>query len=174
MTTRHALESDARALAEIYIATLRDAFGGVMPADFQHETDVAARQEKIRNSIATGACAWLVCAVEDEIAAYCSLSAPRDEDLPPDHGEIAVFGTMSAHRRKGHGDALMDAVRHEAARRGWRVLVLWVVAENTAARAFYEKHGFRPDGTTRDEDRGFPATIVRYRTPTLSPKSRPP
>lgn len=92
MTTRHALESDAHALAEIYIATLRDAFGGVMPADFQHETDVVVRQEKIRNSIATGARAWLVYAIDDEITAYCSLSAPRDEDLPLDHGEIAVFG----------------------------------------------------------------------------------
>jgi len=165
MNTRHALESDAHALAEIYIATLRDAFGGVMPLDFQHETDVAAREVKIERSIASGDRIWLVCCANDEIVAYSALSAARDEDLPADHGEVAVFGTVAAHRRKGHGDALLCAVREEATRRGWRVLVLWVVQENAGARAFYEKHGFRFDGTTRVTDRqGFPATVVRYRT----------
>jgi ribosomal protein S18 acetylase RimI-like enzyme len=165
MSTRYALEADADALAEIYIHTLRDAFGGAMPDDFVHETDVAARSEKIRKSIATGARTWLVSCTDGEIAGFSVMSQSRDDDLPPAHGEIISFGTAAQHRRKGHGDALMRAAFDEATKRGWRALALWVVDRNAGARALYEKHGFRFDGTTRVDDRlGFEATVVRYRT----------
>lgn len=165
MTTRYALESDAEALARIYIDTLRDAFGGAMPHDFQHESDVVARSKKIGDSIASGRRTWLVACADDEVAAYCALSEPRDDDLPTGLGEVVVFGTAAHHRRKGHGDALMRAAFEEATKRSWGALTLWVVDRNAGARAFYEKHGFRFDGTTRVEDRlGFPATVLRYRS----------
>src|SRR5262249_6466680 len=106
-----------------------------------------------------------VCCANGEIAAYAAVCEPRDNDLPPGFGEIAVFGTLVRYRRQGHGERLMERVREEATKRSWRALSLWVVDRNAPARAFYENQGFRSDGTSRVEDRlGFPATVLRYRT----------
>ena len=55
-------------------------------------------------------------------------------------------------RGRGIGAALMAAVEAEGRKRGVAALDLAVVAPNTGARRFYERHGFRAD-------------IVTYRKP---------
>jgi ribosomal protein S18 acetylase RimI-like enzyme len=87
--------------------------------------------------------------------------------MPSDTGEITTLAVERAHRRHGHGRELLDAARRESVRRGWRVLVLWVVTGNDGARAFYARAGFAPDGHERTDERlGFPAHVVRYRSAT--------
>jgi GNAT superfamily N-acetyltransferase len=162
MRARLATESDARQLAELWIRTLRDAYGGVMPLDFVHESDVDARAEKIRGWIASERHVWMVGALAETLVGYGALAGVPD--AAPEEGEIVVFGTLKEHRRCGYGRVVMHALEDEARRRGWTHLVLWVVRENVGARTFYERQGFVFDGTSRVDLRlGFPATLVRYR-----------
>ncbi|MCF2904713.1 GNAT family N-acetyltransferase [Octadecabacter sp. CECT 8868] len=50
---------------------------------------------------------------------------------------------VASHARgKGVGTALLDAISHEAARRGYKELRLDVIDNNTRARALYERKGF--------------------------------
>jgi GNAT superfamily N-acetyltransferase len=68
--------------------------------------------------------------------------AVRGED-----GWIAGVGVVTAARRGGVGEALMDAVHAEARARGLTRVWLEVIVENTGAFALYEKLGYR---TVRD------------------------
>jgi ribosomal protein S18 acetylase RimI-like enzyme len=52
-----------------------------------------------------------------------------------------------AHRSKGVGSRLLEALYQEAAERGYGSVRLDVVQENFRARALYERQGFRPTKT---------------------------
>ena len=53
--------------------------------------------------------------------------------------------------RWGHGlaSAAIETVLHAMDRRGSTVASLWCLEENHRARRFYERHGWRLDGTSR-------------------------
>lgn len=55
---------------------------------------------------------------------------------------LHAMGVSAAHRRRGVGRALLEAVRGAAAARGLSGVSLDVYAFNAAARAFYEREGF--------------------------------
>ena len=56
---------------------------------------------------------------------------------------IGGIGVVTAARRSGVGQALMDALREQARERGIRRVWLEVIFENTGAFALYEKLGYR-------------------------------
>ena len=55
-------------------------------------------------------------------------------------------------RGRGVGGALLSACLDHARSRGWRALSLSVEDGNTAARALYERHGFRVTGRNGGSD----------------------
>ena len=80
--------------------------------------------------------AFLVRRVDGQAAAVAYLAA---------HRGIAVLEavvTHPAHRRRGHGQAIVAAAAHWAARAGAQALCLQVTAENAPARALYGALGF--------------------------------
>jgi GNAT superfamily N-acetyltransferase len=164
-------EEDAERLANLYVRTFRDAFAGVMPKEFVDPVGELERAAKLRPAIATGASSWLIALAENELVGCCCLAVARDSDLPADFGEIIVIAVAPLHRRHGHGLALLNAARAEALDRAWHGLVLWVVAANTDARAFYAHADFIPDGSAKVDDRlGFATPLIRYRTSINEPR----
>ncbi len=162
--SRPAHADDAASIAELYVRTLRDAYADQMPPGFVDPVDESQRAAKIRNAISQRSRTYFLSLSGAAIVGFCGLSPARDQDLPADVGEVTVLGVHGAHRRRGHGRALLDCMRDEALSRNWHSLVLWVVASNAGARAFYDHNGFTADGTEKvDERLGFTASIVRYR-----------
>lgn len=163
-TIRLATESDVEPLAALYVGSLLDAYAGAVPAAFVNPESVEQRMEKLSNALRAGTHKWILATTGATIVGFCGLRATRDDDLPQDVGEISSFAVDPRHRRHGHGARLLRAARSEAPKLGWDGLVLWVVATNTAARAFYEANGFSPDGESRVDTRlGFAASLLRYR-----------
>jgi RimJ/RimL family protein N-acetyltransferase len=85
------------------------------------------------------------------------LLAEEEEGAPP-MGVAAMVGRTSpelgmlvgsVHRRKGVGDALLDACEAWARSAGAREIVLHVFPHNPAAIALYRKHGFEERGVLR-------------------------
>lgn len=60
-----------------------------------------------------------------------------------DEGQIANLAVAEAHRRRGHGARLLDRLIDVARAVGAARVTLEVREGNSAARALYEKHGFR-------------------------------
>jgi RimJ/RimL family protein N-acetyltransferase len=87
---------------------------------------------------------WFVCLDGDDWAGIASFS----RDPSPKTAHVGSFGAMyvrEAWRGKGAGDALVTAAIDEAEKRV-EMLILTVNAENKAAIALYQRHGFAEYG----------------------------
>ncbi len=78
-------------------------------------------------------------------------------------GEIVTFYLDPAAFGSGGADLLMSAALVALRAAHFTTAMLWVLGTNARARRFYERRGWRPDGTTKLHDWGaFVATDVRY------------
>lgn len=66
-------------------------------------------------------------------------------DEAPGVGEVFAIYVLSEYYGKGVGQALMEAALEQL--KGYEEICLWVLKESKRAIRFYEKCGFRPDGT---------------------------
>jgi GNAT superfamily N-acetyltransferase len=103
--------------------------------------------------------------VEDdgEIRGSSACGQSRDEDAPPSTGEIRSFFVAPGHWRRGFGRMLMTAVLDSLRDRGFTEATVWSFAANDQANAFYESHGFAPDGAEKTEEVWGHLPEVRYR-----------
>ena len=69
-------------------------------------------------------------------------------------GEIASIYFLPEYWGQGWGKFLFSAAVEQLEAMGYRNLFLWVLEGNQRARAFYERMGFRPGGTCRDDEIG--------------------
>lgn len=82
--------------------------------------------------------------LKDELAGYLFAMAVAGE------GELHRIGTVPAFRRKGVGDALMEAVVSWISYCGGGSIWLEVRAGNKAAVSLYKKHGFLETGRRKN------------------------
>ena len=125
---------DARAIAEIQVASWRAAYRGLVPDEFLDAFTPAARQAR-----------WAARLQASEGDTYvtdggfCSVVRPaRDASAPV---ELAALYVAPHRWRSGLGSALVEAALPLD-----EEVTLWVFRDNPTARAFYEAHGFFDDG----------------------------
>ncbi|MER7415279.1 GNAT family N-acetyltransferase [Micromonospora peucetia] len=96
-----------------------------------------------------------------------SYLGPDDEDDPAT-GLLNAIHLDPAEQGRGTGRALMVDALDAMRARGWSRAVLWVLAPNASARRFYERGGWTPTGTARDEQIGPAVTSqLRYTRPLM-------
>jgi ribosomal protein S18 acetylase RimI-like enzyme len=88
-------------------------------------------------------------------------------DGDPGLGEIHAIHVAPVERGRGVGWRLLNASVAALRAQGLRQAILWVVEDNSPARAFYERQGLAWDGTRLERPLGgfpdFPCVIeVRY------------
>lgn len=99
----------------------------------------------------------------EKIVGTSSCCASRFPELPG-WGEIASIYLLPEYWGKGWGKLLFSAAVEQLEAMGYRKLFLWVLEGNQRARAFYERMGFRPSGTYRDDEiGGRPVREIQYR-----------
>jgi RimJ/RimL family protein N-acetyltransferase len=176
LTIRTALPGDEYRLAEVHLAAWKSAYAGLMPADFLAGLSVEAGIERWRRSLAepTSGVTILVADVptaarqpavdtRDELAGIATIGPSRDDDADPNTGELWAINLHPAYWRRGIGTVLLAAAVDHLAAAGWRRATLWVLDGNLAARRFYERHGWAPDGCVKDDERpGFTLHELRY------------
>ncbi len=82
----------------------------------------------------------------DKVAGFVGYGPCRDEDLS-ETGEVIALYVLSEYYGKQVGYTLMQAALEQLS--GHRKIALWVLKENGRAIRFYEKCGFRVDGTEK-------------------------
>ena len=160
--TRPAQPADAEELARIQLATWREAYARILPAEVLAGFDPAATAEQWRQAIEHGRVFvaiegdWLVGFVSAGPAPEAE-SADAKGNPPPDASTVALIGTLLVEPRwgrRGHGGRLLaaacDAMRNAGATRG----IVWVPEPDSAALSFYRRAGWQPDGTVRTLDAG--------------------
>lgn len=105
----------------------------------------------MRTLLATpGTAAWLAGEQDDPEIGLIVARAVGEEV------EVLTAGTGVGFRRRGIGRALLEAATVWALSAGARRIVLEVAVDNTAARALYDRAGFRPCGRRPDYYSGEP------------------
>lgn len=149
---------EEQAVSRIYALSWQSAYRGILPEEYlralPEDRWVALLQNPPFHS--------LVLAQGDALLGTCGVSAARDAALAG-WGEIVSLYLLPAWQGRGYGRALLQAGREALRAQGLSRHTLWVLAENRAARAFYERQGFRSSGDTLEEEiGGRPFTLLRY------------
>lgn len=147
---RFAEREDAAAVESLRISTWKTAYRGLVPDDVLDglTVDVGRRAELIEDPTTT-----TLLALRDGDPTGMAVFGPcRDEDRPSALELYALYVRADAWR-SGTGSALLA--------RCPGVTSLWVLEQNVRARAFYARHGFAPDGTSKVQDLGAPVVEIR-------------
>jgi ribosomal protein S18 acetylase RimI-like enzyme len=168
ISVRAALIADASAIASVHVRGWRVGYQGIVPDAVlealsveQHERDWAKRLGGDHRS--ANASSTLVAECGGEVAGFATIVAPgRDEDLAPQTCELAALYVAPERWREGVGRALLRESMAAARADGWSEVVAWVLVENDAARAFYQRLGFGPDGALQVHDRSG-ESVIRLR-----------
>lgn len=84
---------------------------------------------------------------------------PASDGTSPEAGEVYALYILREYYGRKVGSALMSAAQEKLS--GYKSIVVWVLKGNQRAIRFYEKCGFRPDGTQKEIVLGTANTELR-------------
>jgi GNAT superfamily N-acetyltransferase len=149
---REATAEDAPAIAQAHVDSWQGAYPGLIPDRFLDRISLAGREHQWRHTLSGGTEGPLVLVVDsgDELAGFSTVAIPsRDHDEPDDVAEIPAIYVRPSAWGTGVGSALMDASVAAMRGAGCREAILWAVAGNERAAAFYSRQGWHDDGGRR-------------------------
>jgi ribosomal protein S18 acetylase RimI-like enzyme len=157
--------ADCDRVSEVRIRGWQTAYRGLMPQSYLDALSADADNERRRARFeqGDGSVVNLVAEEAGEVVGWAAHGPYRAGEHRTADAELYALYVDSAHTGTGIGRALLtEAVRRTAAD-GHRRMYLWVLKENTRARAFYERAGFHADGTEEPfEVEGVAVPEVRY------------
>lgn len=163
MQLRRATTNDAPTLAQIHVAAWQAAYQGLVPDTYLQNFTLQKREAAFRAAIAAGTEETYLAEENGRAVGILTIGASRDADLDVHTcGEIWGIYLLPTDWRRGIGKALVQEAERILRDRGFHKIVLWVLAENGAARSFYGVMGFCPDGATKLVTFGVPLQVVRY------------
>ena len=149
MLIRLAKPDDALIVARIHVRSWQAAYQGLIPDDYLKglRPEERARRYEFASENPLAA-ATLVAMENDTLVGFATVAPARDADAAG-HGELCALYVDPDRLRRGVGSALLTAACERLVARGFRNLVLWVLAGNIPAQQFYEQKGWRKDGRAR-------------------------
>lgn len=149
---------DRLALSGVYEASWRRAYRGIVPQDCLD----ALPAGRWSGFFDTPGVYTLVAVDGDVYAGTASFGASRFPEYVGE-GELISLYLRPEYAGRGLGRALLSAALGALADMGFDAVFLWVLEENAAARAFYERMGFvRGDETLCEEIGGKTLRELRY------------
>jgi ribosomal protein S18 acetylase RimI-like enzyme len=152
LQVRPATLDDTEAIVSVTASGWRERYQEIVPPERLADLPV----ERWRHEISVGLrrpvddAFTQVAELGGKFVGYSYVMAPgRDGDLTPTAAEIVGMYVAPAHWREGIGTALLDATVERLRELEYEEAVLWVFKENRAARRFYNRHGFKADGSER-------------------------
>jgi len=158
VSIRPAVPGDAEALAHLHVDVWDDAYTGLVPQGIldDRREKVAERVERWEQ-ILTGPTSVWVAEEEHGPVGFAQTGPARDNDME-ELLELWALYVRASHWGTGLGYALFETAV------GDRAAYLWVLAGNERAIRFYERQGFRLDGTEDEHDEGRHVRMVRAGT----------
>jgi GNAT superfamily N-acetyltransferase len=137
-SVRPATARDAKAIAEVHVATWQTAYKNLMPADYLGQITVEKRQAYWREAIEFSEPQLLVATDGDEVVGFVGYDRSRDAKTRSSVGEIWAMYVAPTHWRKGVGLALWDGARDGLKEEGCTQVTIWVLLHNERALEFCE------------------------------------
>jgi GNAT superfamily N-acetyltransferase len=149
---------DAEAMGHLHLDVWDDAYTGLMPQGIldDRRDEVDERVERWRDIFGQERATWLA-EDADGLVGFSGAGPSRDNDVDLDLELYALY-VRASYYGTGVGYALFEQAV------GDRACYLWVLAGNERAIRFYERQGFRLDGTEDEHDEGLHVRMVRAGT----------
>jgi ribosomal protein S18 acetylase RimI-like enzyme len=165
---RPAAPTDAERIAAVHVASWRGTYRGTVPDEVLDGPDLAAGRLRLWQRLLSepGPRTSTVVAQRPDAAVlgFAHTAPARDDDAGEDTGELLMIYVDPAAWGAGAGRALVAAAVDGLRQARFTTATLWVLEGNGRARRFYERAGWAPDGTHKDDVlAGTPIREVRYR-----------
>ena len=138
-SVRPAAPRDAKAIAEIHVATWQAAYQGLIPDDFLKAMSFEKRQAYWKEAIEYSDPQILVASEGDKVIGFVGFDRSRDPGTKSSVGEIWAMYVTPSHWRNGVGLALWDGAREGLKEEGCTQVTLWALVANERALQFYEQ-----------------------------------
>lgn len=160
---RSATIPDAGRLAEIHVFGWRNAYRGIVSEDILFRRfSVEKRTNTFRQALEEQSEETYVFEEDGIIKGFMTIGDSRDQDRSDETFELWGIYVDPLMLRNGIGGELLRYCETEAWKRAKKEVTLWVLAQNTIGRNFYEKHGYQPDGTQKLIEH-YQLEEIRYR-----------
>ncbi len=162
---RPARRSDARAIAEVHIASWQHAHRGLVPNEYLENQSVDDRESYLLSWFSEPAPRSGIFVAEDNerIVGFVMFSPSRDDDANDGTGEIPMIYVDPELSGKGVARSLLSDAMDALRSFGFLQATLWVMRGNSQSRRFYERLGWSWDGTVRrPRYGGEKVEVVRY------------
>jgi ribosomal protein S18 acetylase RimI-like enzyme len=148
---RPSTEADIDEIAALSVRTWQAGYAGIVPADHLASLDPVARAQNLRTRPKTPGSQTLVAEDDGNLVGFVTFGPYREDDGEIDRaaGELYAIYVSPDHWGQGTGRRLLSMARGRLKADGYPDMRLWVLAENTNARRFYERMGLAADGTTQ-------------------------
>lgn len=140
---------DAQGLAQVHDTAWREAYRGIIPGRALEQMVERRGASWWTRAINRGS-RIAVLDFDETISGYASFGRNRAPSLPY-RGEIFELYLDPTFQGLGFGARLFSAARRELANHGLTSFVVWTLAENERAVAFYERHGGLLVGRAHEE-----------------------
>lgn len=138
MRIRKAKAGDEKGIAQVINLTWKDAYRGIVPAEFLNTMTTERHEEMFRENIRTNSEAIFV--LEDgEREIVGMASGAQDRSRQYDCELVAIY-ILPAYQKKGLGKELFKEIIAEHRKNKYRSMIIWTLEQNKD-RAFYEKLG---------------------------------
>lgn len=168
MQLRHAEPSDADAVAALHLAGWQQGYAGLLPAEHLAGLDAEASRARWRAQLGNGdrRTMELVAELADtphspgtadtvdtdgDLMGFVMVGPALDRDREIAQAELMALYVTPSRWRRGIGAALHDGAITLMLQQGAREAVVWVLAGNERALAFYRSRGWIDDGLQRTE-----------------------
>jgi ribosomal protein S18 acetylase RimI-like enzyme len=142
LVVRRGIPSDAHVIAVVHVASWRETYAHLTPAENLARLSVTQRELRWNEILNLAEASIWVATSDDSVVGFAGSGPSRDGDAPRAL-ELQSIYVLASHHGTGVGQSLLDAAIGDAA------ACLWVADDNPRARAFYTRNGFEPDGATK-------------------------
>ena len=163
MTTfREATAEDAGLISHIHATCWRTEYRSLIAGDYLDRLPDNYWVPSVQGWLAGGQVYGLLILEDGRPVGACLYGRGRDEAYT-DWGEIISLYLLPGCTRRGLGSLLLQETLRLLREDGYERVYLWAIEGNTAADAFYRKHGFQAtDERVAYQIGGEPVTDVRY------------
>lgn len=148
-TIREPQRADAPTIADLHVATWKEAYAHLLPAEYFSDDYVEKRHRMWHHVLSEPRDDMTIRLAEvDGEAVGFAWTGPgegREGEEPPRDRLLYALYVRASEYGTGVGQALLDEVL------GSESAMLWVAKENPRATAFYRRNGFRFDGVEQTD-----------------------
>jgi len=137
-SVRSASPSDAKAIAEIHVATWQSAYKELIPEDFLKTMTLEKRLAYWREAIEYSEPQLLLVLAAEKVVGFVGFDRSRDAGTKSSVGEIWALYVAPEHWGKGAAIALWDGAREGLKEEGCTQVTAWVLLRNERAIRFFE------------------------------------